>query len=282
MNPPLLAVRELVKVYPTVRSTWWGGPAQGVRALDGVSLELSAGRTLGVVGESGCGKSTLARCILNLIEPSSGEVRIDGRPVDRRRRTDRLAWARAVQIIFQDPQTSLDPLMTVADIVGEGLVLHGLVRGRAERDAQVVELLAQVGLGTEHLRRHPHAFSGGQRQRIAIARALAVRPRLLVCDEAVSALDVSVQAQVLNLLVDLQRRQGLGMVFISHDLAAVAQVSDHVAVMQAGRVVECRTTADLLEQPGHPCTRALLAALPCMPGETGQRALATAPNCPSE
>ncbi|MDP4301084.1 ATP-binding cassette domain-containing protein [Leptothrix discophora] len=270
MNAPLLQVRDLVKTYDA--PSWPPGRrSPGVRALDGVSVSAAAGETLGVVGESGCGKSTLARCILRLTEPSAGEVLIDGRRVDRRRRADRLAWARTVQIIFQDPQGSLDPRMSIAESVGEGLVLHGLARGRRDRDAQVADLLAQVGLADADLSRRPHAYSGGQRQRIAIARALAVRPRLLVCDEAVSSLDVSVQAQVLNLLVDLQRRHGLALVFISHDLAAVAQVSDRVAVMQAGRLVECQPTRELLARPAHPCTRALLDAVPRMPDAIGLR-----------
>ncbi len=249
----MLVATDLYKTYRAGRAL--GG--RRVSAVDGVSLTLNAGETLGVVGESGCGKSTLARLLVGLERPDSGTVSLDGADVSSTRGPAR----RAVQMVFQDPLTSLNPRMTVLDLVAEPLDVHRLARGRARRD-RVAELLELVGLSAEMLQRFPHEFSGGQRQRIGIARALATEPRVLVCDEPVSALDVSVQAQVVNLLADLRRRLGVALVFIAHDLAVVRHVSHRVAVMYLGRVAELGPAADVYREPAHPYTRALLSAVP--------------------
>jgi oligopeptide/dipeptide ABC transporter ATP-binding protein len=260
MTAPLLDIVDLKKHFPVRRSAF--GARRGViRAVDGVSFQVQPGETLGLVGESGCGKSTVGRMILRLIEPSSGAIRFEGEDLLalkgealRRRRAD-------LQLIFQDPYGSLDPRQTVEQIVGEPLVIHG-IGDRAQRRERVMRLIERVGLGTDHLRRHPHEFSGGQRQRIGIARALALDPKLIVCDEAVSALDVSIQAQVVNLLRRLQRDIGLTYLFIAHDLAVVRHISTRVAVMYLGRIVELAPTADLFAKPFHPYTQALLSAIP--------------------
>ena len=256
---PLLQVQGLVKHFP-VRRGLFGRDGAAVRAVQDVSFALQAGQTLGVVGESGCGKSTLGRLLLRLIEPSAGRVVFAGTDLATLDAADLRAQRRAMQIIFQDPYSSLNPRMTVGQILAEPLALHGLHAGRHRE--RVAELLQTVGLAPEHARRYPHEFSGGQRQRVGIARALAVEPKLIVCDEAVSALDVSVQAQVVNLLRDLQQRYGIAYLFIAHDLAVVRHIASHVAVMYLGRIVELADKHKLFTHPCHPYTQALLAAVP--------------------
>jgi peptide/nickel transport system ATP-binding protein len=260
-DTPLLQVKALVKRFP-IRGGLLGRTLDEVHAVDGVSFDLAAGETLGVVGESGCGKSTTGRCILRLIEPTSGEVWFEGREVTAMDRDQLRAIARDMQIIFQDPFSSLNPRMTVGAIIGEGLVIHGLAKSAREIDERVSQLLTTVGLNPDYMRRYPHEFSGGQRQRIGIARALAVSPKLVICDEAVSALDVSIQAQVINLLEDLQSQFNLTYVFIAHDLSVVEHISDRVAVMYLGRVVEIAPARALYANPLHPYTEALLSAVP--------------------
>ena len=257
---PLLRVEGLTKHFP-LRGGFFGRARGAVRAVDGVSLILAQGETLGLVGESGSGKTTLGRLILRLIEPTAGSVHFAGDDVLALDRRGLRAKRREMQIIFQDPYASLNPRMQVGDIVGEALVIHKIASGR-ERRERVVELLRTVGLGPEALNRYAHEFSGGQRQRIGIARALAVVPRFIVADEPVSALDVSIQAQILNLLLDLQERFGLTYLFISHDLRVVEHVSDRVAVMYLGKIVELAPRESLYKRPLHPYTQALLSAIP--------------------
>jgi peptide/nickel transport system ATP-binding protein len=257
---PLVEVRDVHKHFAAGRGVF-GRPRAMVRAVDGVSLAIAEGETLGLVGESGCGKSTLGRLILRLIEPTSGDIRFEGRSLVGLRGGDLRGVRRAMQIVFQDPYGSLNPRMRVAGIVGEGLAIHHLGT-RAERDARVRALLDLVGLPDDAAERFPHEFSGGQRQRIGIARALAVEPRFLVADEAVSALDVSIQAQILNLLQDLKRRLGLTLLFISHDLRVVEHLSDRVAIMYLGKIVETGTRDEVYGDPRHPYTRTLIAAVP--------------------
>jgi oligopeptide transport system ATP-binding protein len=249
---PLLSVKNLVKRFP-IRGGLMQRVVDQVHAVDGVSFDLASGETLGVVGESGCGKSTTGRCILRLIEPTSGEVWFEGKNVSAASKDELRALARDMQIIFQDPYASLNPRMTVGAIVGEGLVIHGLAKNAGEIEDRVAELLTTVGLSRDHMRRYPHEFSGGQRQRIGIARAL---------DEAVSALDVSIQAQVINLLEDLQEQFSLTYIFIAHDLSVVEHISDRVAVMYLGRIVEIAPAQGLYTEPLHPYTEALLSAVP--------------------
>ncbi|MDT5123846.1 MAG: peptide/nickel transport system ATP-binding protein [Acidobacteriota bacterium] len=259
----LVRVRGLVKHFPVE------GSDDVVRAVDGVTFEILEGETLGLVGESGCGKSTVGRCLLRLIEPTAGEIEFDGRDVRALVRRELRELRREMQIIFQDPYASLNPRMRVRDIVGEPLLIHGL-KSKEQRRERVAELLKKVGLDPDYMNRYPHEFSGGQRQRIGIARALALNPKLIVADEPVSALDVSVQAQVVNLLQDLQGEFGLTYLFISHGLAVVEHISTRVAVMYLGRIVEVASAEDLYAQPLHPYTQALLSAIP-IPDPTRKR-----------
>jgi oligopeptide transport system ATP-binding protein len=264
----LLITRGLVKHYP-IRGGVFMKEVAAVQAVDGVDIAVTEGETLGLVGESGCGKSTLGRAILRLEEPTAGEVIFKGENILGYSKARMRALRREMQIIFQDPFSSLNPRKTVAQIVGEPLLIHG-VNSRSERDARVAELMGLVGLQREQMRRYPHMFSGGQRQRIGVARALALNPSLVVCDEAVSALDVSIQAQVLNLLKDLQDTFRLTYLFISHDLHVVEHVSDRVAVMYLGKIVEIAASAEIYKRPLHPYTQALLSASP-MPDPTLKR-----------
>jgi oligopeptide transport system ATP-binding protein len=266
---PLLSVKDLRKHF-AVKGGILAREVDRVHAVDGVSFDIARGETLGLVGESGCGKSTTGRCILRLIEPSSGEVRFQGDNVARMNGAQLRALRRDMQIIFQDPYASLNPRLTVAAIIGEALEIHKLATSRQDLEARVVQLLETVGLQADHMRRFPHEFSGGQRQRIGIARALAVEPKLIVCDEPVSALDVSVQAQVINLLEDLQEKLGLTYLFIAHDLSVVEHISTRIAVMYLGRVVEIAPSRDLYDTPLHPYSEALLSAVP-IPDPTVKR-----------
>jgi oligopeptide/dipeptide ABC transporter ATP-binding protein len=256
----LIEVKNLVKHFVASRSAF-GRPTAFVKAVDGVSFAVDAGETLALVGESGCGKSTVSRLVLRLIEPDQGEIRFEGRDLLAMNANELRAFRRDAQIIFQDPYASLNPRMTVGQMLAEPLVLHNLVpQGR--RHERVEELLRLVGLEPRSARRYAHEFSGGQRQRIAIARALAVEPKLIICDEPVSALDVSIRSQILNLLGDLQRRLGLAYIFVSHDLAVVKHIADRVAVMNLGQIVETAPAETLFTSPRHPYSRALLSAIP--------------------
>ena len=257
---PLVSVRGLVKHFP-IKKGVFGKSAGVVRAVDGVSFDVMPGETLGLVGESGCGKSTTGRMILRLIEPTAGSVTFDGVDLLSLGSGALRKLRRNIQVIFQDPFSSLNPRMTVGAIVREGLTIHKIAEGAAA-DTRVRQLLDEVGLRPEYVSRYPHEFSGGQRQRIGIARALAVEPSFIVCDEPVSALDVSVQAQVINLLQDLQRDRGLAYLFIAHDLSVIEHIADRVAVMYLGKIVELATAADLYREPLMPYTQALLSAVP--------------------
>jgi peptide/nickel transport system ATP-binding protein len=267
----LLDVRGLEKHFP-IRKGVFRHTVGHVRAVDGVSFQVRRGETLGLVGESGCGKTTTGRCILRLIEPTAGEVRFGDKDLCTLNRRELAAVRPRIQMIFQDPNSSLNPRMSVGDIVGEPLRVNGMARGRGLED-QVGALLESVGLRRHDARRYPHAFSGGQRQRIGIARALALRPELIVADEPVSALDVSVQAQILNLLDDLRDEHGLSYIFIAHDLSVVEHISDRIAVMYLGRIVETSPAPELYRRPRHPYTEALMSAIPLAdPEKQRQRA----------
>ena len=259
-NDRLIEVENLKKYYP-VTAGLFSRHVADVKAVDGVSFYIMVGKTLGLVGESGCGKSTLGRVLLRLEEPTAGKVLYRGNDIMTWDKRQLKELRREVQMIFQDPQSSLDPRMTIGDSIGEALLIHG-VKSERERLERVEELLKQVGLEPEHAIRYPHEFSGGQKQRIGIARALAVNPKLIVADEPVSALDVSVQAQILNLLMDLQRQLGLAYLFIAHDLSVIGHVSDRIAVMYLGQIVELADRAELFGHYLHPYTEALLSAIP--------------------
>jgi oligopeptide transport system ATP-binding protein len=266
---PLLRVRHLKKYFP-IRGGLFSREVARVHAVDDVSFDILRGETLGLVGESGCGKSTTGRAILRLIEPTAGEVWFEDRNVTALDKRALRALRKEMQIIFQDPYASLNPRMTVGAIIGEALIIHKLAPTRRQREERVVQLLETVGLAADHLRRYPHEFSGGQRQRIGIARALAVNPKLIVADEPVSALDVSIQAQIINLLEELQTKFGLTYLFIAHDLSVVEHISTRVAVMYLGKIVEIAPAKELYTHPRHPYTEALLSAVP-IPDPTVRR-----------
>ena len=257
---PLLSVRNLVKHFPVKKGILQQTVGQ-VHAVDGISFDIAEGETLGLVGESGCGKSTAGKAILKLIEPTAGEIRVNGERIDQLSRSEMRPYRRELQVVFQDPYSSLNPRLRIRDIIAEPLKNYAVAQGGA-LDERIVELAGKVGLRPDTLDRYPHEFSGGQRQRIGIARALALHPSLIICDEPVSALDVSVQAQVINLLVDLQREFALAYLFIAHDIAVVEHISHRVAVMYLGKIVEIAGRTDLFLHPQHPYTEALLSAVP--------------------
>jgi oligopeptide transport system ATP-binding protein len=269
---PLLEVRNLKKHFDLKRGFFGGGAAK-VHAVDGVGFDLLRGETLGLVGESGCGKSTTGRLILRLIEPTAGEVLFEQKPILKASTSEMRELRLQMQLIFQDPYSSLNPRMTVEQIVGEGILVHGLCKTRHERRERVAAVLQRVGLSPQQMRRYPHEFSGGQRQRVGIARALAVNPKLVVADEAISALDVSIQAQVINLLEDLQDEFKLTYLFIAHDLRVVEHISDRVAVMYLGKIAELADSRELYAKPLHPYTEALLSAIPIPDPSTRRRRL---------
>src|SRR5919106_943972 len=261
MSELLVEVRDLVKHFP-IRQGLLQRQVGAVRAVDGVSFDVIRGETLGLVGESGCGKSTTARLLLRLMEPTSGSIKFDGQEIATAKGARLKDLRRSMQMIFQDPYSSLNPRKTVGTIIGEPFVIHDLAKGEGERKRAVQDLMDRVGLNPEHYNRYPHEFSGGQRQRIGVARALALRPKVIVADEPVSALDVSIQAQILNLLRELQREFGLTLVFIAHDLSVVRHMCDRVAVMYLGRIVEMATSEQLYAHPRMPYTGALMSAVP--------------------
>jgi len=261
MAENLLEVKNLKKYFPVKEGVFKRTVAH-VKAVDDISFAVKEGETLGLVGESGCGKSTTGRTILRLLEATAGEIIFKGQNILNHDRKEMRKLRKEMQIIFQDPYASLNPRMTVGDIVGEAIDLHNLAENKKERNEMVIELLEKVGLGSEYMQRYPHEFSGGQRQRIGVARALAVDPKLIIADEPVSALDVSVQAQVVNLLQDLQKEFGLTFLFIAHDLSVVKHISDRVAVMYLGKIVELTSKNDLYNNPQHPYTQSLLSAIP--------------------
>ncbi|MEY4066191.1 MAG: hypothetical protein RIR26_2399 [Pseudomonadota bacterium] len=257
----LLEVKNLQKYFP-LQGGLWGRTTAKVHAVDDVSFQVQRGKTLGLVGESGCGKSTLGRALLRLSEPTAGQILYEGRDITKASSAEMRALRRELQIIFQDPFASLNPRMSIREILSEPFEIHGLHKNPEERRAKVIELLKEVGLNPEAADRYPHEFSGGQRQRIGIARALALKPKLIVADEPVSALDVSIQSQILNLMMDLRDKYGLSYIFIAHDLAVIEHISDEIAVMYLGKIVEHTTSQQLYKNPLHPYTQALISSIP--------------------
>lgn len=280
MAVPLLQVANL-KVHIPVKPGWFGRVRNQVKAVDDISFQMEAGETLGLVGESGCGKTTLARAIIRLVEPTSGQVYFEGEDLTKLSGAALRERRRKFQMIFQDPNGSLNPRLTIGETIGEALDIHKLAPTKSGRQKRVTELLRLVGLDREHQHRYPHEFSGGQRQRIGIARALAVEPKLLVCDEPVSALDVSVQAQIINLLQDLQQVHQLAYLFIAHDLGVVEHVSRRVIVMYLGKVVELTEAKTICHEPRHPYTQALISAVPVIDPESKRRRIVLAGETPS-
>jgi oligopeptide/dipeptide ABC transporter ATP-binding protein len=268
---PLIEVRDLTKHFPIKKGLIIQRQVGAVKAVDGVSFDVEHGETLGIVGETGCGKSTTARLLCRLMDPTSGTITFDGKDVNNLKGDDLKAMRREMQMVFQDPYSSLNPRKTVGSIISDPYVIHGMFKGAGERKQKVQDLMDRVGLNPEHYNRYPHEFSGGQRQRIGVARAIALEPKLLVADEPVSALDVSIQAQVLNLLRGLQRELGLTLVFIAHDLSVVRHMCDRVAVMYLGKVVELAASDELYTSPQHPYTGALLSAVPVADPSGGTR-----------
>lgn len=280
MNRPLLQVEDLRVHFPVNRGVFRSTSAW-VKAVDGVSLRIDPGETVGLVGESGCGKTTLGRAVVRLLKPSGGQILLEGRDITQLKGSELRGLRRKFQLIFQDPYGSLDPRMTVEDIIGEALDIHRLASSREGRRARVMALLKDVGLDSSQASRFPHQFSGGQRQRIGIARALAVEPKLIVCDEPVSALDVSVQAQVINLLQDLQAEHNLAYLFIAHDLAVVEHISRRILVMYLGKVVEAGEAKEVCRKPRHPYTEALISAVPVVDPASKRKRIILSGDVPS-